>query len=44
MARKTTTAAFVVIQAIGSANEETLMKSTHPKIRLGQFGACTKLV
>jgi len=25
-------------------NGETLMKATHPMIRLGQFGACTKLV
>jgi len=34
------TVASVVIQAIGSgANEETLMKATHPMIRLGQFGA-----
>jgi len=39
------TIASVVIQAIGSStNEETLMKATHPMIRLGQFGACTKLV
>ena len=39
------TVASVVIQAIGSGtNEETLMKATHPMIRLGQFGACTKLV
>jgi hypothetical protein len=39
------TIASVVIQAIGSGtNEETLMKATHPVIRLGQFGACTKLV
>ena len=37
--------ALVVIQAIGSGmNEETLMKATHPMIRLGQFGICTKLV
>jgi len=33
------TAASVVIQAIGSGtNEETLMKATHPMIKLGQFG------
>jgi len=33
------TVASVVIQAIGSGtNEETLMKATHPMIRLGQFG------
>ena len=39
------TIASVVIQAIGSGtNEKTLMKATHPLIRLGQFGACTKLV
>jgi len=39
------TVASVVIQAIGSlTNEETLMKATHPMIRLGQFGACTKVV
>ena len=39
------TIASAVIQAIGSGtNEETLMKATHPMIRLGQFGACTKLV
>jgi hypothetical protein len=39
------TIASVVIQAIGSGmNEETLMKATHPMIRLGQFGICTKLV
>ena len=39
------TIASVVIQAIGSGtNEETLMLATHPMIRLGQFGACTKLV
>jgi len=39
------TVASVVIQAIGSmTNEENLMKATHPMIRLGQFGACTKLV
>jgi len=39
------TVASVVIQAIGSGtNEETLMKATHPMIRLGQFGTCTKLV
>ena len=39
------TVASVVIQAIGSGmNEETLMKATHPMIRLGQFGVCTKLV
>jgi len=36
------TIASVVIQAIGSGtNEETLMKATHPMIRLGQFGTCT---
>ncbi len=34
------TVASVVIQAIGSGtNEETLMKATHPMIRIGQFGA-----
>ncbi len=39
------TVASVVIQAIESGtNEKTLMKATHPMIRLGQFGACTKLV
>jgi len=39
------TVASVVIQAIGSGtHEETLMKATHPIFRLGQFGACTKLV
>jgi len=39
------TVASVVIQEIGSrTNEETLMKAAHPMIRLGQFGACTKLV
>jgi len=39
------TVASVVIQVIGSGtNEETLMKATHPMIRLGQFGACIKLV
>jgi len=38
------TIASVVIQAIGSGtNEETLLKATHPMIRFGQFGACTKL-
>jgi len=39
------TVASVVIQAIGSGtNEETLMKATHPMIRLDQFGACIKLI
>jgi hypothetical protein len=39
------TVASVVIQAIGRGkNEEALMKATHPMIRLGQFGAYTKLV
>jgi hypothetical protein len=39
------TIASIVVQAIGSrTNEETLMKATHPMIRFGQFGACTKLV
>ena len=39
------TVASVVIQTIGSGiNEETLMKTTHPMIRLGLFGICTKLV
>jgi len=39
------TVASVVIQAIGSrTSEKPLKKAIHPMIRLGQFGACTKLV
>jgi len=39
------TIASVEIQAIGSGtNDETLMKATHPMVRLGQFGACIKLI
>jgi len=43
----TVASVLMLIQAIGSrtrTSKETLMKATHPMIRLGQFGTCTKLV